>query len=138
MHIPWYAYLFMLCIGSAAIYAGIGQRRKTTKLLKNGIKAGGTVVELVSGGATRNTNFYYPVIQFETLAMESITHKYDVGGSASVYQVGDKLTVIYEQENPLIFMVDDKRAKLVGPLFMVIGIIVLAIELMLFTVSLLS
>ncbi len=138
MHIPWYAYLFMLCIGSTAIYGGIGQRRKTTKLLKNGIKAGGTVVELVSGGATRNSTFYYPVIQFETLAKESITHKYDVGGSYNVYHVGDKLTVIYEQENPLIFMVDDKRAKLVGPLFMVIGIIILAFELMLFTVSLLS
>ena len=138
MNIPWYAYLLMLCIGGAAVYAGIGQRRKTTKLLKSGIKAEGVVVELVSGGSTKNTNFYYPVIQFETLAKESITHKYDLGGSARVYPVGDKLTVIYEQENPSIFMVDDKRSKLAGLLFVVTGIIVLTIELMLFTVSLLS
>jgi Protein of unknown function (DUF3592) len=138
MHIPWYAYLFMLCIGSAAVYAGISQRRKTTKLLKNGIKAEGEVIELVSGGSTKNTNFYYPVIQFETLAKESITHKYDVGGSSNVYPVGDKLTVIYEQENPSIFMIDDKRSKLAGTFFTVAGIIVLAIALLLLTVSLLS
>jgi hypothetical protein len=138
MNIPWFTCLFLLCLGAGVTYAGIAQKRKTTKLLKNGIKAEGEVLELVPTGVARNSNFYKPVIRFETLAKESITHKSDIGVSYSVYKVGDKLTVIYEQDNPTDFMIDDKRSKIAGTLFMVVGIIVLAIAFLLFAVSLLS
>lgn len=138
MNIPWFTCLFLLCLGAAVTYAGIAQKRKTTKLLKNGIKAEGDVIELVPSGFTRNSNFYYPVIRFKTLTKESITHKYDIAFSYRVYKIGDKLTLIYEQENPAYFMVDDKRSKTAGTLFMVFGIIVLVIDLMLLAVSLLS
>jgi len=138
MNIPWFTCLFLLCLGAGVTYAGITQKRKTTKLLKNGIKAEGEVIELVPSGFTRNSRFYCPVIQFETSAKESITHKYDIGVSYSVYKVRDKLTVIYERDNPSDFMINDKRSKMAGTLFMTFGIIILTIDLLLLAVSALS
>jgi len=137
MSIPWYDYLFMLCIGAASTYVGVLQKRKRAKLLTNGLKAEGEVVELVFGGSTKNSTVYYPVIRFLTTEKEPITQKYDIGGTSNTYHQGDKLNVIYDPQNPLNFIVDDKRSKLAGPLFTVIGIVILSFELMLFILSLL-
>jgi len=137
MEIPWYDYLFMLCIGVAFIYAGIFQQRKRGRLLGIGIKVDGVVFELVKGSSTKNSTFYYPVIRFLTMEKEWVTQKYDIGGSSNVYHEGDKLKVIYDPENPLNFTVDDTRAKIAGPLFKVIGIVILSFELLLFILSLL-
>lgn len=137
MGIPWYDYLFMLCIGVAFIYAGVLQRRKRGRLLGNGIKVEGVVFELADGGSTRNSTFYYPVIRFLTMEKEWVAQKYDIGGSSNVYHIGDKVKVIYDPENPTNFTIDDTRAKVAGPLFKVIGIIILSFELLLFILSLL-
>lgn len=137
MNIPWYDYLFMLVIGVAFTYAGILQKRKRAGLLGKGIKAEGEVSELVFGGATKNSSVYYPVIRFLTLEKEWVTQKYDIGGSSNAYHLGDKVKVIYDPENPLNFTIDDTRAKVVGPLFAVIGIVILSFVFLLFIMSLL-
>lgn len=137
MSIPWYDYLFMLCIGVAFTYVGIFQQRKRGKLLGNGIKVEGVVFDLIEGGSTKNSSVYYPVIRFLTAEKEWVTQKYDIGGSSNAYHKGDELKVIYDPENPSNFTIDDIRAKVAGPLFKVIGIIILSFELLLFLMSLL-
>jgi hypothetical protein len=78
---------------------------KRRKLIQAGNKVQGEVIRLESSGGDK-----YPVIQFKTLAGETIVKKYKVSQSGKM-KVGQNVELYYNPEKPSDFMIDSVSEK---------------------------
>lgn len=120
MDISWYNTITMLIIGVVFTVVGVILRRKRARILGNGIKVKGEVVEIV-----KVDNNYYPVIEFPTDGKGLVTQKYNIGQSNSAYFKGDKVTLIYDPAKPSDFLINNSTSRIFDLGFLIIGILLL-------------
>lgn len=105
---------------------GYGKQSERKKLLSRGIKAEGRVIELILNRSHNSADTYSPVIKFETVDKECVVQEYDINGTSEKYRMGDNVTVIYEAGNARHFIVDNKSTRLLGPVFISVGLALIA------------
>ena len=81
--------------------------RKQNKIKKTGLITEGIVFEL-SNDSSSSFNVRYPVIRFLTLNEQWITEAANIGISPGFYKKGQKVTVIYDPNDPKQFIIDSK------------------------------
>lgn len=90
------------------LYFAFAQMTSTRNFLKTATETGGRVASLNigtsrstgSGGVSRTTTIYYPVVEFNMVDGQDITFVSSVGSNPSSYEVGDSVAVLYNPQNP--------------------------------------
>jgi hypothetical protein len=129
MEVTWYHELIVLFVGIILVVIGFNQKNKISKILNVGISVEGVVMRTERDPSPRSS-MYYPVVRFVTADKEWITKQYDVGGQLNAYKEGDKLTVVYDPKDPENFIIDNTRSKILGPLFIAIGVVAVLLALL--------
>jgi hypothetical protein len=88
--------IILLAGGAFLAVWGSAKMTERRKLLKNGARVEGTVMENDYSG---NGSSYYPVIRYVTLEKEWVTKKYDIGSSPPAFKEGETVRVIYSPDN---------------------------------------
>jgi hypothetical protein len=76
----------------------------TQDLVRNGLRASGTVIELRKAPTSKG---YTPVVQFETADHQNITAVGKIGSNPPAHKAGDSITVIYRADSPDDIVLDD-------------------------------
>jgi len=119
--------LLLLAGGAFLVVSGIGKLNERRKLLKTGAKVEGVVFSLEEewGIGEKRSKLYYPVIRFVTIEKEWVTKRHGIGTYPAAYTEGDKVIVIYDKFDNEHFILDNTLTKLLGPLCIVIGVLLM-------------
>ena len=81
---------------------GIYQAREIARLESSGLRAQGQVVRLKaeSGSGSNRGYTYYPIVRFQTDKNATFEFKDNVGSSPPSYRPGDRVTVLYNSDDP--------------------------------------
>ena len=109
-------------IGGFLLFFGIKKISSWRKLKEFGVKAEGVVFRLEQSNNARDQT-YYPVIRFLTAEKEWITKRYDGATTSGKYKEGDKVNILYNNDDAENFIIDDKINMLAGPILIGLGIV---------------
>jgi hypothetical protein len=120
----------LLMIGLSFIFFFIGSSFlfKVKKICKHGEKVEGVVFDIVASNNIESRT-KYPVIKFLTLEQEWVTKKYEIGMPLFFFKKGDRVSVIYDRQNPNLFFVKSKTTLLVPILALTLAAIFLTIAM---------
>lgn len=132
--------------GSICLIIGIGfiliyyfRKKKYNKLLVTGIAVEGVIFDFetsyISYSGSESRDIPKPIIRFVTLKQEWITEKYETGFTFSDWKAGDKVMVYYNPENPEEFVVSTRLDKWILRVFLFIGIVLVILSAVLFTIN---
>lgn len=88
--------------------------QSTASFIDSAEEGSGTVVGLVRSGSDDVT--YRPEVAFTTIEGEEVRFISTTGSSPPSYNVGDKVTVLYEPQNPINAEIKDFVSLWLGPL----------------------
>ena len=91
------------------------------------------MIEIKTRGGSDNIGT--PVIKFETLGSEWITKEYGFGSSTLRYKIGDSVDVIYDADEVKHFIIDNKQTRLLGPVVMGVGIVLIVSAIIYFFIN---
>ncbi|GAA3958252.1 DUF3592 domain-containing protein [Mucilaginibacter dorajii] len=114
--------IILLTGGTFFTVWGIGKITERSKLVKTGVKVDGVVMENEYDGEGRDVGTYYPVIRYITLEKEWVTKRYEIGSSPPAFKERETVKVIYSLEDHEYFMIDNWHSKLLGPVFIIVGL----------------
>jgi len=116
--------LIVLLIGIIFLIIGFFKRRQRKYFFQKGIKTEGVVlrIEKRHDGLQNDDVLYYPVVRYVTKEKDWITEKYSIGLYSFAYKEGDKVSVFYQPDEPIKFIIDDTSTSLIGPLLIIMGI----------------
>ncbi len=117
-------YIIILAVGVVLVILALSLSQKQNNIKKTGITAEGIVYDLLHDQST-SFNFRYPVIRFLTLTQEWITETANIGMFPGFYKKGQKVTVVYNQQNPKQFIIDSKTNILITYILLIIGCILI-------------
>nr|WP_294943294.1 DUF3592 domain-containing protein [uncultured Mucilaginibacter sp.] len=122
-----YGELLGAIAGLYTLVLGNGKRAQFSKLLRTGIRVQGQVVEIKvkrwSWGTNSRQARFYPVIHFKTVDSGPISGDYDLFASnPSAYALWEKVEVVYDPANHKNFMLDNFSSKMIGFVFMLLGL----------------
>lgn len=100
-------YIVAIIVGVVMIIFVLNASRKQNKIKKTGLITEGIVFELLND-ASSSFNVRHPVIRFLTLNEQWITETANIGLSPGFYKKGQKVTVIYDPNDPKQFIIDSK------------------------------
>ena len=110
-----------ISVGLILIIGDLAFGYKTLQFVKNASSAEGVVTKLYSGQ-------YHPEVTFMTQDEKEI--RYPQNGLIKGYSLGDKVTVLYESQNPQVACIDTFRAIWGGHvMFLLLGIIFIIIPI---------
>lgn len=97
----------ILCslLGIALLLAGISLLSKSIKMINDGISAEAQVINVKTNRIGRKTN-YTPEIRFATSEGETVNAQLDKTTGSPAYSIGDKVSIIYSQDDPKEVLVD--------------------------------
>jgi len=117
--------IFLIIVGLALAYFAIRVQFNANKLRKKGIKTDGIIFDTVQSD-NPDSGVIYPLVRFVTSKNEWITEKYNVGTTYWLLKKGQKITVIYNPENPKEFIIKSAMNALVPIFLAVLSIAILA------------
>ncbi len=103
--------MLFIFIGTIVILGTLFWGVSNRQFIKNAATAKGVVTKLNSGGS-------HPEIKFTTT--DGRTVEYPQGGLISGYQVGDEVSVLYDEKNPQTAVINSFGALWGFPLFLFI------------------
>ena len=119
----WVVLLLFGGIGLSAAAAGLVWGARRYALWKGGVKAVGTVVENAESvstsresGRERSSTSYYPIVEFRSSDGATRRFRGSTGSSAADYEVGAKVEVLYQRDDPTQAMITDFSQFWLGPL----------------------
>jgi hypothetical protein len=112
--------LIPLLVGVFLVVFGNYKREQYAKLIDFGIKTEGTVLSLEISSDTDGAS-YFPKISYVDINGNQIIKQYQVGSNPAPYKVGDSVTIFYNVNNREEFIIEDKRSKYLGPVFILVG-----------------
>lgn len=114
--------LFFPLFGLAWIIVGIYLWRRSEHLLRNGVKTHGVIYKFAEQ-AGMDSGLIHPVVSFKTVEKQIwITQKLNIGTTPSMYKIGQKVTMIYDPEDPTkVTLVSSFLNVWVPRLFVAIG-----------------
>ena len=120
--------MLLFVVGLAALLFGIFRSSEKRRLLRNGIRTDGIIMQLINDGLSKSPT-YYPVIKFITEKDDQVIEKYKVGVNRYMYKEGEEVRVIYDPLNPARFLLDDVRSKALSPVFIYGGILLIMLSI---------
>lgn len=115
----------ILCslLGIVLLLVGANLLSKTVKVTSNGISAEAQVTNIKINRICKKTN-YTPEIKFTTTNGKTVNVQLEKSTGSPAYSVGDKVSIIYSQDDPKEVLVDSFFSKYGFPIvFIVAGII---------------
>jgi hypothetical protein len=112
--------LFLLAIGIFLSALGWQAYANITQTLKTMIPTSGKVVDMnprIINTNSGDKTFYYPIVEFQTAAGETIRFENEQGGNPPAYQIGDQVDVRYNPQRPQVAMVTSWEIWLPTALF---------------------
>lgn len=107
---------------------------KTNNFLKNAVKTEGTVVDIKERKNSEGNVLYYPIISFTDKTGKEY-EKYGSGHFPTKYEIGDKISILYDPQNPKKNKFNTFINLWIGPtIAFALGIIPLSIGMFLFFV----
>ena len=124
-----YDELIMLTGGAFLTVWGFAKMNERSKLLANGIKAEGVVFDIEKSfdftDSSSSGRLHYPIIRFVTVDKEWVTRKYEIGSYPSAFDVGDKVTVVYDTADCNHFIIDNWQSKLTWLVVATVGVLLI-------------
>ncbi len=120
--------IIMIAISLVLFYAAFAFRQKAKNLSGKGIEAEGVVFDIVEGDTTRSLG-RYPVIRFLTSQKEWITQEYNIGISPNLFKKGQKVSVLYNPDDPKEFIIKSASTTVVPIVAIILALILLGIGL---------
>jgi hypothetical protein len=117
---PFLAGLFLLALGIFLSALGWQAYANITQTLKTMIPTSGKVVDMnprIINTNSGDKTFYYPIVEFQTAAGETIRFENEQGGNPPAYQIGDQVDVRYNPQRPQVAMVTSWEIWLPTALF---------------------
>jgi hypothetical protein len=100
--------------------------KKVNRLINNGVEVEGIVFDITLSSSIGDVDGEYPVIRFLTTDDLWITETYDIGTLRANFKRGQKVTVVYNPEDPKDFILkSDKGRSYVPVVILVSGVLVL-------------
>ena len=118
--------IFLIAMGTAFFYFAYKSRLSTHKFAKKGIEVEGVIFDIAPSNNV-DSRAYYPLIRFVTAKKEWITEEYGISTMLGGFKKGQKVTVIYNSDNPKEFFVKSPITSLVPIIVLILAIIILAI-----------
>lgn len=118
--------IIIIAIGIALSYVGFKLQSKVKRIAKNGIQTEGVVFDTVQSSNIESMA-KYPIIRFVTLEKEWITETYNISTVPGLLKKGQKITVIYNPDNPKEFFVKSVVTSLAPVFTIAMAIIILSI-----------
>jgi len=119
--------IISVVIAVALLHLGINLRKKVSDIAKNGVQTEGVVFDTVQNNSVQSSA-NYPIIRFVTLEKVRITEKYNISAVPGYLKKGQKVTVIYNADNPREFFVKSKIIGVVPGLVIALAIIILIVD----------
>jgi len=116
-----YVYVCVFLISFAFLIVSLVKRKERKKYKTTGIKTIGIISEVILEASDQK--LYFPIVNYETLEKIEVMKKCDIGTNPSLYKKGQKVTIIYQQENHEEFIIDDKNHETIEALFLIIGLL---------------
>lgn len=121
--------IILLMIGMLMLVLAVNTFRHYKKLSRTGVSTDAIVKDFEFANRRR---YKYPVISFTTAGGEVITKIYKVGAPRNTYQQGDKISIVYNANNPSDLFIKAAYSTN-GPIALaVFGIILSIIGILLF------
>ena len=120
-------FIILICVSTGLVIVGIISYLNVSKILKKGIKAEGVIFSSRVSDSFNNINLSYPVVRFLTATDEWITETSTISLIPGFYKEGNKVTVMYDPENPKKFVLQSTSNKLMGVVLAIIGFILFII-----------
>ena len=120
--------LIIIAISIALFYGAFQFRLKTKKISVKGVEAEGIVFYIVESDNI-NSHANYPVIRFLTSEKEWITEEYDISAGPNLFKKGQRVSVIYNPDNPREFFIKSESTILMPVLAIILAVILLAVGL---------
>jgi len=134
LELPWEQILLGL-MGLLAIFISLVKTTASEKLKATGVKTEGIIFELDSSRLTYNENGVKDkiTVRFTTTDKQWITETLKADFSIAYtgqYKVGEKVTVIYEEDNPSNFILETKQSFFIARLLsFFVGLVLLMISI---------
>ena len=113
-------YIVILFLGIVMVVIALHLYHKRNRIKKNGLKTEGVVYELFNNPSS-SINTRNPVIRFLTMDQQWITEASDIGMFPGFYKKGQKVSVVYDRENPKQFIIDSKINSLIVYVILIAG-----------------
>jgi len=110
----------MIAFGSILIYIALKLQSRTQKLRKIGIQTEGIIFDTVPSD-NPDSRAVYPLIRFVTSEKLWITEKYSISTIPGVNKKGDKVTVVYDPNNPKDFFIKSPLTSLMPKLIIILA-----------------
>jgi Protein of unknown function (DUF3592) len=117
--------ILIIAIGIALLYVAFKFRVSTQKIAEKGIETEGVIFDVVPS-KNPDSRANYPLIRFVTTEKEWITEEYSVSTIPGLFKKGQKVTVVYNSDNPKEFFVKSPITSLVPILLTILAVIILA------------
>jgi hypothetical protein len=117
--------VLIIAVGIALLYVAFKFRLNIQKIAKKGIETEGVIFDVVPSKKP-DSRANYPLIRFVTTEKEWITEEYSVSTIPGLFKKGQKVTVVYNSDNPKEFFIRSPITSLVPILMMILAIIILA------------
>jgi len=124
---------------NAHLFTGIGglvlivfyflRYRKNKDYQKNGVATDGVVIDLSLEYNRRQERYYYPIIRFALVDGTWVTSKYSDGSYPASFEKGEKVKLLYKEEDPESYIIISNKQKHVDKIFLIIGMFLLAYSL---------
>jgi len=120
--------MVLFVIGLAALLFGIVRSREKLRILRKGIKVDGVILQVINDGHSTSPT-YYPVVKFYTEQNQPVTERYRIWGNKWTYREGEDVKVIYDPQNPGKFLLDEPRSKVLSPVFIYGGVLLILLSI---------
>jgi type II secretory pathway pseudopilin PulG len=120
--------IVLFIIGLAALLFGMVRSSEKRRLLNEGIRVDGVILQLINDGNSTSPT-YFPVVKFKTEQNDWVTERYKIGGNKYLYKEGDAVRVIYDPLNPGRFLLDDTRSKALSPVLIYGGVALILVSI---------
>lgn len=118
--------LIIIIFGIAIFYVAFKFQLNTKKIAKIGEQAEGVVFDIVESSDTKS-QVRYPIIRFVTSQKEWITEQYSISTLPGFFKKGQKVTIIYNPNNPKEFFVKSAVTSIAPMVAIALAVITLAV-----------
>ncbi|WP_322820290.1 DUF3592 domain-containing protein [Chloroflexus sp.] len=121
----------LLVVGLGLLILGWQAFINTSQRMKNTVATQGTVVEIKPRSVNTNSGqrtFFYPIVEFRTATGETIQFESEAGGNPSAYQIGDRIEIMYNPDQPQTAFINSWELWLPYTLFLGTGGLLLIVS----------
>ncbi len=118
--------IVIIAIGIALFYLAFKFRSNIKNIAKNGEQVEGIVFDIVEDNNPQS-QAKYPIIRFVTSNKEWITEQYNISTLPGLFKKGQKLSIVYNPDNPKEFFVKSAINSIAPILLFALALVIFSI-----------